>query len=483
MIFSSPYFIFVFLPLVLALIAVSKVKFHNSILLIASIFFYGWGSVSHTLILLVSIVINYVFGLLIHQSIDDNKAKSKRYLWIALILNLGILGYLKYFNFFMDNTNGILSILDADVIQYKKVILPIGISFFTFQAMSYIIDVYRKTTPVQRSIFDLALYVALFPQLIAGPIVRYFDVAGQLKSREINMEKASWGIQRFITGFAKKIIIANSMAYVADQIFAVPISEISTGAAWLGIVAYSLQIYFDFSGYSDMAIGLGKVFGFDFPENFNFPYIAKSIKDFWRRWHISLSSWFRDYLYIPLGGNRKGEARTLVNLMLVFLATGIWHGASWNFVIWGLFHGSFLLLERKGLDTILNYIWKPFQVSYTLLLVLIGWVFFRVEEFGDAIGFLSKMSFLGSSEGVTTYATEYLDNKTLIVFIIGILYSFRIFRKGTETVEKWFLSKHKETSYQFVFHTIKFVLCITMFTLCIMYLSASTYNPFIYFRF
>lgn len=471
---------FVFLPVLILLVGVAKKQLHNGILLISSVFFYAWGSVSHTGILIISVILNYVFGLIIHKS--EGK-KAKIYLGISIAINLGILGYLKYFNFFMENMNSVLTVFGSSTVNYSKVILPIGISFFTFQAMSYVIDVYRKTTPVQKNVFDLALYVALFPQLIAGPIVRYFDVAEQLNKRSITIDKVSSGLQRFVFGFAKKVIIANTMASVADEIFDLPISEISSVVAWLGIVAYSLQIYFDFSGYSDMAIGLGKVFGFDFPENFNFPYVSKSIKEFWRRWHISLSSWFRDYLYIPLGGNRKGELRTLVNLMIVFLATGIWHGASWNFVIWGVFHGVLLLLERKGLDSFIGKLGKLTQVSYTLLLVMIGWVFFRLEEFGEATEFLGKMSFLSSYDDIKYELVEYLDYKTVFVLIIAIIYSFRGFRTGLELMQNWFNGKGKEAQFQLLYHTSKLILSLGLLFISILYLSASTYNPFIYFRF
>ena len=480
MVFSSSFFIFVFLPICLILVGVLHKKLHNSVLLVASIFFYGWGSVSHTFILIASIFLNYLFGLLIGKY---DGQKSKFILMISIVTNLGVLGYFKYYNFFMDNINSSLDIFGVDTYKYAQVVLPIGISFFTFQAMSYVIDVYRKKTPVQKNIFDLALYVSLFPQLIAGPIVRYFDVAEQLKNRVISIEKVSIGIQRFIFGFSKKVIIANSMAMVADNIFNLPVEEISSGVSWLGIVAYSLQIYFDFSGYSDMAIGLGKVFGFDFPENFNFPYISKSIKEFWRRWHISLSSWFRDYLYIPLGGNRKGAARTLINLMIVFLATGIWHGASWNFVIWGLFHGCLLLLERKGLDKVLGKLGNPIQISYTLLLVMIGWVFFRVENLGDALTYIGRMSFIYESDSVKVYLAEYLDYKTALVLILGVFYSFRGFRFLMEMFQNILVLKGKANQYQFIYYSTKLLVSLGLMFISILYLSASTYNPFIYFRF
>ncbi len=480
MVFSSAFFMFVFLPIVLLLIGITKQKLHNTILLIASIFFYSWGSASHTLILLASIIINYVAGILLNKA---EGGRAKIIVGIAIAINLGLLGYLKYYNFLLDNINSGLELFGKDIIIYQRVILPIGISFFTFQAMSYVIDVYRKTTPVQRNIFDLALYISLFPQLIAGPIVRYFDIADQLKNRTLSVGKAASGIQRFIFGLAKKIIVANSMAVIADEIFALPVGEITPGVAWLGLVAYTLQIYFDFSGYSDMAIGLGKIFGFDFPENFNYPYIAKSIKEFWRRWHISLSSWFRDYLYIPLGGSRKGELRTYVNLTIVFFATGIWHGASWNFVIWGMFHGIFLVIERIGLDKKLAKLWGPLQIGYTLLIVMVGWVFFKIETFNNAVLFLEKMSFLSNDDTAKMFVVEYLNFKTIFLFVFAIVYSFRGYRWMMELMHKWFISRNLDSTYQVIFRTSKFVISMLLFVVTILYLSASTYNPFIYFRF
>lgn len=480
MVFSSAYFMFVFLPIVLLLIGITRNKFHNTILLIASIYFYSWGSISHTSILIISIIINYVAGILINNS---KKERSKLILGIAIALNLGILGYFKYFNFFLDNINTGLVLFGTDMIKYQRVILPIGISFFTFQAMSYIIDVYRKTTPVQKNIFDLALYISLFPQLIAGPIVRYFDIADQIKKRTLSITKASSGIQRFIFGLAKKVIIANSMAVIADEIFALQVNEITPQVAWLGIIAYTLQIYFDFSGYSDMAIGLGKIFGFNFPENFNYPYISTSIKEFWRRWHISLSSWFKDYLYIPLGGNRKGEIRTYINLTIVFLCTGIWHGASWNFVIWGIFHGAFLVFERIGLEKVLVKTWKPVQITYTLLIVMIGWVFFKVELFGDAVHFLKKMFLFHESDTPTMFLAEYLNGKNVFLLIFAILYSFRVYRWIIKQIEVWFKNRNLQNAFKIIFQSSKLIVSISLFIITILYLAASTYNPFIYFRF
>ena len=480
MLFSSPIFIFIFLPIVIFLIGFGRKSLHNTILLFASIIFYAWGSLSQTPIFIASIIINYLFGLLINN-FEDTKAKLV--LGLGVTINLLLLGYFKYFDFLMENINALFSMTGAKPIEYAKVGLPIGISFFTFHAMSYIIDVYRKKVAVQRNFLDLALYISFFPQLIAGPIVRYVDVATQFQKRTLSLEKATIGIQRFIFGFAKKVIVANTMAYLADQIFNTPTTQISVGVAWLGIIAYTFQIYFDFSGYSDMAIGLAKIFGFDFPENFNYPYIAQSIKEFWRRWHISLSTWFRDFLYIPLGGSKGSEVKTIRNLLIVFFCTGFWHGANWNFIIWGMFHGTFLLIERIGFDKILLRIWKPIRVFYTLLVVMVGWVFFRADNLTAATEYLDKMSFLSSSKQTQMFLIEYLDTKTICMLIFATLYSFRLFRWLIGLIEKFFASKNILTSYQLLFYSSKFIISLALFFITVSYLAASTYNPFIYFRF
>jgi len=476
MVFSSAYFMFVFLPVVLLFIGVLHKRFHNTVLLLASLYFYAWGSVSHTSILLISITLNYVFGRMIAST--DGRKRAVR-LGIAIGLNLSILAYLKYANFFLENYNGVRSLMGHSVIDYSKIVLPIGVSFFTFQAISYLIDVYRKTSPVQKNYFDLALYISLFPQLVAGPIVRYNDVADQLKSRVLSMGKAAQGVHRFIIGFAKKILIANYMGYIADMIFNHEVDNISTGAAWLGITCYTLQIYFDFSGYSDMAIGLGKIFGFDFMENFNLPYIADSIRDFWRRWHISLSTWFRDYLYIPLGGSRKGKNYTLRNLMIVFLLTGFWHGANWTFIVWGLYHGTFLLIERSGFDSVLNNLYRPLRIVYTLLIVMVGWVLFRSETLEQGAAFLQKMFLLGESSDLKVYATEFLNNKAITVLIIAVLLAFGFGKKLISRVKLIFNSG----SGYLVLYFMKTAVSFSLLLLSILYLAGSTYNPFIYFRF
>lgn len=480
MVFSSPIFIFVFLPLVILLIGIARKNLHNIILLIASLIFYSWGSLSQTPIFLSSILLNYVFGLLINNA--EGK-KAKLYLTIAVVINLGLLVYFKYFNFFIDNINEVAKFSGSTPLNYQKVLLPIGISFFTFHALSYVIDVYRKKVVAQKNLLDLALYISFFPQLIAGPIVRYIDVATQFQSRVTSLTKISNGTQRFIFGFAKKVIIANNMAYIADQIFSLPTNEISSGLAWLGAIAYTLQIYFDFSGYSDMALGLAKIFGFDFPENFNYPYVAQSIKDFWRRWHISLSTWFRDFLYIPLGGNRGSEFKTIRNLLIVFLCTGFWHGASWTFIVWGLFHGVFLLLERMGLEKLLSRTIKPVRIAYTLLVVIVGWVFFRTETMSIAMNYLGRMFSFSSGPGVKWYLVEFLNTRTVFILMFAILYSFRAFRSLIALSKDFTLWKNNESLYSAVFITAKSLISLFLLFISLSYLAANTYNPFIYFRF
>jgi alginate O-acetyltransferase complex protein AlgI len=480
MVFSSPFFLFVFLPIVIFLIWIARKSLHNTILLCASLFFYSWGSIAQTPIFIFSILINYLFGNLISRT--EGK-KAKFFLVVAVIINLSLLGYFKYFNFFIENINAILSSTGSRLIIADKVALPIGISFFTFHALSYVIDVYRRKVGAQKNLLDLALYISFFPQLIAGPIVRYIDVADQFKNRVLSLEKASVGTQRFIFGFAKKVIVANTMAYLADQIFALPSNQISPGVAWLGALAYTFQIYFDFSGYSDMAIGLAKIFGFNFPENFNYPYIAQSIKDFWRRWHISLSTWFRDFLYIPLGGNRGSEMRTIFNLLFVFFCTGFWHGASWNFIFWGMFHGVFLLLERTPFNNFLFRIWKPLRITYTFFIVVIGWIFFRSDNLENAFKFLGRMSFLSSGAQIQNFMVEFLDAKIIFLFSVAILYSFGILRWSQRKLEESFARNDRQNVYQMIFTSGKFAVSMSLFFLAITYLAASTYNPFIYFRF
>ncbi|MCB0376237.1 MAG: MBOAT family protein, partial [Sinomicrobium sp.] len=379
---------YVFLPTVLLLVLLSPRSWHNGLLLAASLVFYAWGGISFCLLLLGSILINYVIGLGIGTS--RSTGRKKGWLVVGLVINLILLIIFKYTNFLLENLN--LWLPPQSQIHFKPIPLPLGISFFTFQAISYLADVYQGRSEVQRKLPRLALFIALFPQLIAGPIVRYHDIAAQIRERRMSWGLFASGIERFIMGLSKKVLLANNFALVADEIFAVAPENLDTLSAWTGLLMYSLQIYFDFSGYSDMAIGLGRMFGFHIAENFNFPYIARSIREFWRRWHISLSQWFRDYLYIPLGGNRRGPGRTYLNLLIVFVLTGLWHGASWNFLIWGLFHGFFMVIERLGLERFLQKAGAVAGHLYALLVIMLSWVFFRSPNLPHAKGYFLALA-------------------------------------------------------------------------------------------
>ena len=479
MVFSSPIFLFGFLPITLFFYYISPKQIKNLMLLIFSLLFYAWGEVFYLGIMLASIVSNYLIGIKIHSAKEGLNAK--KFLIVGLFINVLLLISFKYANFISDNINVLLSLLNIPVIDLQPVHLPLGISFFTFQAISYIVDVYRKEVSAQKNVFDLALYISLFPQLIAGPIVRYHDVSNQIIDRTHSLELFASGIRRFIYGLAKKMLIANSIGEVADSIFSLSTNELTLPLAWIGIIAYALQIYFDFSGYSDMAIGLGRMFGFKFLENFNYPYVSRSIREFWRRWHISLSGWFRDYVYIPLGGSRVPTIRVYLNLLLVFILTGFWHGASWNFLAWGLFHGLFLASEHAGLSQYLKKLWRPIQHLYLLLVVLVGWVFFRVESLSEAIGFISIMfdfSLLATS--VLQYA-QVLSYEALYAFVFAFILVTPVFQKFIQYLDN---TKDCHLNYKVILaHIIQLLLLTGLLYLSIIKISSSTYNPFIYFRF
>lgn len=457
-------------------------RLKNTLLLLFSLLFYAWGEGVFVLIMLCSIAGNYLAGLLIEKHRDRGKAGIV--LFFAVVLNLGLLIAFKYANFIVGNINLLVPLLHLDTIHLNPVHLPIGISFFTFQAMTYVVDVYRKDANSQKNPINIGLYIALFPQLIAGPIVRYHDIAKQIVSRKVNLDIFAKGVERFIYGLGKKVLIANALAVPADKIFSIPADGLTAGLTWLGIICYTLQIYFDFSGYSDMAIGLGHMFGFKFLENFNYPYISKSIREFWRRWHISLSTWFRDYLYIPLGGNRKGELRTYINLVIVFFLCGLWHGASWNFVIWGMMHGMFLVLERIGLNDILKRLWVPFRHLYTLLVVIIAWVFFRAETLPYAMSYLAAMFGSANGDGIVYHTALYLDNEVKLVLVAGIVFSAPVldclarFKTNVMNASNGFVSLAEGAS------ALSSLFVLTLILLgSIMSLAAGSYNPFIYFRF
>ena len=484
MLFPSTVFLFIFLPALLILYYAAPNRARNTILLLASLLFYAWGETIYVALMLASIAANYGLGLLI--SAGAGRAR-KRWLLIAIAANLASLAWFKYATFLAVNLNALFQPLGLPALPVLDVHLPLGVSFFTFQAMSYVIDVYRGTFPAQHRIDRVALYISLFPQLIAGPIVRYRDVAEQLSSRRHGSELFISGIRRFIFGLAKKMLLANTVGEVADSVFALPASEVSTGLAWLGIFCYALQIYFDFSAYSDMAIGLGRMFGFRFLENFNYPYVARSLTEFWRRWHISLSRWFRDYVYIPLGGNRRSRGRTYANLCIVFLLCGFWHGASWNFIAWGAIHGAFLTVERAGLSPFLRRLPRVIQHLYTLLIVLFAWVYFRADTLEAANTYVLAMLGLGS--GVDTYARLpfLLTPDVLMAALFGVLLSTPMY----PALSAWWAKKWGPGALRgdrdAPFLRLRMGLAGTgfavLFLLGAAFVAAGTYNPFIYFRF
>jgi alginate O-acetyltransferase complex protein AlgI len=483
MVFSSLTFLFLFLPITLFAALFIRREFRNLVLLMASLVFYAWGEGEIVFILLLSTLFNYLFALWIDATRSRRSARAA--LALAVAFNLGLLGLFKYTNFLADNVNRVLLLLGMDTVEISPVHLPIGISFFTFQALSYVVDTYRKETRAERNPINTALYISLFPQLIAGPIVRYRDIARQLVERAVSIEKFSSGVQRFILGLGKKVLIANTLAAVVDSIFAVPAQDLTPGLAWAGVLGYSIQIYFDFSGYSDMAIGLGRMFGFEFRENFNYPYISRSIREFWRRWHISLSTWFRDYLYIPLGGNRISPYRTYLNLTVVFFLTGLWHGSSWNFVLWGFFHGMFLVIERVGFEKVLGRAWAPLRYLYALLVVNIGWVFFRSESIGNAFSMLKTMA--GFPEGQADYLTITLlmDTEFYIVFIAGIIFSAPVLPYAKDLYRRMLerSGASASTALEAGMKAFAFASLVAVLLLSSMSLASGTYNPFIYFRF
>ena len=473
MLFSSLIFLFAFLPIILIAYYLLPVKFRNYFLLLTSIIFYAWGGVDYTIILIASVIFNF----LIAKQIAKNNEYKKRWLQVGLILNVLMLGIFKYLDFFIQNINTLTGFtIHSTPIELTNIVLPLGISFFTFQQMSLLWDVYREDIPQKITFINTSLYISFFPQLIAGPIVRYHDIIDQIKTRTESISLFSSGVQKFILGLFKKVVIANQMALLADTIMSKDVTQINSPTAWLGITAYTLQIYFDFSGYSDMAIGLGRMFGFKLLENFNFPYISTSIKEFWSRWHISLSTWFRDYVYIPIGGNRLGSLRTYQNLILVFLLTGFWHGATWSFIFWGVFHGTFLIIERLGWGKILLKLPSIIGWFYTMLVVMLGWVFFRIESLSDALLYLSRMfSFTLKSE---FQAIKFLNYENVTILLLGILASSKIFYWIKEQTLKL-----KAKPYFNLIYVTKNILLIAMMLYTVMILNADSYNPFIYFRF
>jgi alginate O-acetyltransferase complex protein AlgI len=483
MVFSSPLFLFLFLPLVLACTALPGLRWRNWSLLLFSVLFYAWGEFVFVFLMLGSTVLNYLLGLWVER--QGEPAGRRRAVAVAVILNVGTLAFFKYANFFVGNLNELLGCLGLGPLHWSRVRLPIGISFFTFHALSYVLDIYRGKAPAARNPRDVALYIFFFPQLIAGPILRWSAIAPQIASRVVSRAGFAEGVRRFAGGLAKKMLVANVVAMPVDQIFALPQAQLTPALAWLGVIGYTLQIYFDFSGYSDMAVGLGKMFGFQFLENFDFPYVAQSIKEFWRRWHISLSSWFRDYLYIPLGGNRGKEERTYLNLVIVFFLCGLWHGAKWTFVAWGLYHGLFLVLERMSFGQWLEKLPRPLRHCYALLVVMVGWVLFRAEDFGQVAGFLFCMAGANPAADAHQPLARYLTEQVACSTVLGALFSIPAWawlKSGAARLQALVPAGWQPTTLAAGLG-LELGLVLALLAASAAWLAGGTYNPFIYFRF
>ncbi len=460
MVFSSLTFLFLFFPIALIAYYLAADNIKNYILLIISLLFYAWGEPRYIFLMIFSIVVNYFLGLKVDI---DSKTNRKMWFTISIIFNLVLLIIFKYADF---------------LFGIKGIKLPLGISFYTFQVMSYVIDVYNGDVRAQTRFHDLALYISLFPQLIAGPIVRYQTVEKQIDCREHSMDKFAVGVKRFVIGLSKKVILANQLAVVADGVFAKDISELAVLESWTGIICYALQIYFDFSGYSDMAIGLGKMFGFDFPENFNYPYISQSVSEFWRRWHISLGSWFRDYVYIPLGGNRVSKLKLYRNIFIVWSLTGLWHGASWKFVLWGLYYGLFICLEKYITKDLLQRLPNAVRHIYLLIIMLIGWVFFRTDNISWGLGFVKVMMGIGANPIINNNVLVYLNDYWYII-AASIILSTPIIEKLRNISININPTVFKVNLWS-VMHGLILIVCMIM---VIVLLNSYSYNPFLYFRF
>jgi len=474
MVFSSIVFLLYFLPTFLITYYFTGKKYKNIVILLFSIFFYSWGAPKFIFVILSTTFLD--FHLVKWMSQTQKPLHRKLMLTLSVSVNLGLLFYFKYSNFFIENINSLFSIFGSHHIQWTKLVLPIGISFYTFETITYVVDVYRRVHKPLDNFWDYQLYIILFPKLIAGPIIRYHDLADQIKDRSQNetIDNKLTGFYRFVIGLSKKVLIANQLGLQADTIFSMNYAGLDSYTAWIAILAYTFQIYFDFSGYSDMAIGLAKMIGFKIPENFNNPYISKSITEFWRRWHISLGAWMRNYLYIPLGGNRvSSKKRLYFNLWLVFLASGLWHGASWSFVIWGAYHGLFLVLERSFLSNLYNKIGKLPSTIITFFIVVIGWVFFRVEKISDAFVFLKHMFSFDFNYKVS-FSSEFYT-----FFMIAVFFAFfTYFNKGQKIQDVIYFN-----DYSIKKHFMVFSISAMLFILCISSITAFGFNPFIYFRF
>ena len=476
MLFTEPTFLFAFLPLLLAVYYVTPLAARNALLVVASVLFYARDGGAFTWLILASIAVNTVAAVWVDR-LRGTPAATR--LLIAIVgLNLLSLATFKYSGFLVDNLNVGLAAIGRGPLSAPELLLPIGISFFTFHSISYIVDVYRRQAVAQKGPVGAALYLLFFPQLIAGPIIRYKDIAAQINARPHTASGFALGVRRFIIGLAKKLLVAGIVARPADAIFALPPGELTMAHAWLGVACYTLQIYFDFSGYSDMAIGLGHMFGFTFPENFRYPYVASSVQDFWKRWHISLSSWFRDYLYVPLGGNRVDPWKMYRNLDTVFFLCGLWHGASWNFVIWGLFHGTFLVLERVGLGTLLKRLAPSARHVYLLVVVMVGWVFFRAEDLPRALAYLQAMFGLGDAPMPALRLSWYLTREVRLAILAGIIGSMPVIPYLRALAER-----AADNWRGWATEAAGTVALLAVFLAALLQVAARSYNPFIYFRF
>jgi alginate O-acetyltransferase complex protein AlgI len=445
-----------------------KKEYSNLWLMLASLTFYAWGEPYLVFLMIISIIVNYLVGIALAKT-TDRAATRKVLLAAGILLDLGILGYYKYADFFIEIINNFAG---REMIPLLDIALPIGISFFTFQEISYIVDVYRGDVQASTSLANVALYISFFPQLIAGPIVKYRDIDRQIKDRSGCWTDVSDGFKRFMYGLGKKVIIANNLGICVDRIFSFEVDTIDFRTAWIGALAYTFQIYYDFSGYSDMAIGLGRMFGFKLPENFNYPYLSKSVSEFWRRWHISLGQWFKEYVYIPLGGNRKGKTRTYINLMIVFFLTGLWHGADLSFIVWGLYHVFFLIIERAGLKKVLDKT-KFFSLIYTFIFVMIGWVLFRADNLVIGIRYISHMILPFRHIDTSSISIwEYLDKKCIFAFMCAIVGAGYAKKVCPERLRRAWDGSVIEAAF-----------CIIVFILCVAAIASDTYNPFIYFQF
>ncbi len=486
MVFSSLDFLFFFLPIVMIVYFFSNTKVRNVILLVSGLFFYAWGEPFYIIIMLISTLIDYTAGRLMAKY-DDNDKKRRIFLIVSVCMNVGLLSIFKYSDFIFNNISTLVGTQVTNPVLYVNralnnafdlglstdhVDLPIGISFFTFQSMSYTIDLYLRNIKVQKSFLSFAAYISMFPQIVAGPIVRYEDVAAEIDNRTVNMSKISVGIGIFIKGLAKKVLLANNIGALWTTVKAMDYGSLPALTAWIGILAFTFQIYFDFSGYSDMAMGLGKMMGFNFPENFDHPYISESISEFWRRWHITLGSWFRSYVYIPLGGNRKGTARTLINLMIVWGLTGLWHGASWNFVLWGLYFGVIIVIERVGLGKLLEKLPRFVRIIYTFLLTVFGWILFDTDTLSDA-GHYFLALFGGGGSFADSYSVYLLAANALMLIVCAV---------GSTMLPSKLYSKLKlrtGAASGYIMPAVQAAVLI----ICSAYLVDATYNPFMYFRF